>query len=304
MTLPRPLAVSSALLVGALVAWIVAYQRMHGMDAGPGTDLGGLGWYVGIWVVMMAAMMLPSVAPMVLTFSRISRERARQRDATLVPTWIFVAGYLLAWTLYGLAAYGVFRALRAAFGGSLSWDGAGPWLAGGAVAFAGLYQLTPLKRVCLRHCRGPLHFVLHGWKDGRAGALRMGLEHGAYCVGCCWGLMLALFALGIMSLFWMAVIATVIFAEKLLPAGESLSRSFGIALVAGGIWVAAAPASVPGLVQPDSPAAQRARDRMMHMTPSPKMDRMNQMPKPATKPGMSGSSKMKSMTTQSIQPKP
>jgi predicted metal-binding membrane protein len=250
---------SGTLLGGAVVAWIVTYQRMHGMDAGPGTDLGGLGWYLGIWVTMMAAMMLPSVAPMAFVFARISRERKR-RGRGFVSTWVFLAGYLAAWTAYGLVAYGLFRALRWAVGGSLDWHGAGAWIAGGAVLAAGLYELTPLKQVCLRHCRGPLHLVLHGWRDGRTGALRMGVEHGAFCVGCCWGLMVALFALGVMSLFWMAVIAAVIFVEKLLPAGETFSRVFAVALVAAGIWVGAAPASVPGLVQPDSPAAQRTRE--------------------------------------------
>jgi predicted metal-binding membrane protein len=270
---------TTTLLLGiALVAWIVTIDRMRGMDAGPGADLGALGWYLGVWVTMMAAMMLPSVAPMVLVFARISRDRTA-RGRPFVPTWVFLAGYLLAWAAYGLLAYGLFRALRWAVGGSLSWQGAGPWLAGAALLAAGLYQLTPLKQVCLRHCRGPMHFILHGWREGRGGALRMGLEHGAFCVGCCWGLMLALFALGVMSLFWMAIVATVIFAEKLLPSGEKLSRAFALALVAGGVWVGVAPASVPGLVQPDSPAADLARQRMMGMTPA----KMQPMQKPAKK---------------------
>ena len=291
MTLPRRVAVTGVLLGGALVAWIVTYQRMHGMDAGPGTELGGLGWYVGIWVTMMAAMMLPSVSPMVLVFARISRDRER-RGHGFVPTWVFLAGYLIAWTAYGLVAYGAYRLLRWAVGGSLDWDGAGAWVAGGALLVAGLYQLTPLKQVCLRHCRGPLHFVLHGWRDGHAGALRMGTEHGAFCIGCCWGLMLALFALGVMSLVWMALIAVVIFAEKLLPAGEMFARVFAVALVAGGILVAAAPASVPGLVQPDSPAAQRARDRMMGMSPQMKpMTPMKPQPVPRMRSSMPDGSK-------------
>src|SRR3954464_1207319 len=226
---------------------------------------------------MLAAMMGPSGSAMGLAFGRITRDRERAGPA-FVPTRVFLAGYLITWTAYGLAAYGVYRLLRWAFGGSLDWDGAGAWLAGAALLGAGIYQLTPLKQVCLRHCRGPVHFVLHGWRDGRIGALRMGVEHGAFCVGCCWGLMLALFALGVMSLVWMAVIATVIFAEKLLPAGETFARAFAPALVAGGVWVAAAPASVPGLVQPDSPAAQRARDRMMGM--SPEMKPMPMKPEP------------------------
>src|SRR5947207_2066776 len=154
MTFPRSVAVSGALLGGALVAWIASYQRMHGMDAGPGTELGGLAWFVGIWVTMMAAMMLPSVSPMVLVFARISRDRER-RGHRFVPTWVFVAGYLIAWATFGLVAYGAYRVLRWAVGGSLAWDGAGAWVAGGALLVAGIYQLTPLKRVCLRHCRGP-----------------------------------------------------------------------------------------------------------------------------------------------------
>ena len=108
-----------------------------------------------------------------------------------------------------------------------------------------------------------MHYVLGGWQDGRLGAVRMGAEHGTYCVGCCWGLMVVLFALGVMSLTWMAIVAAVIFAEKVLPRGEVLTRVFAVALVGVGIWVASAPGSVPGLVQPSSGAADRARARMM-----------------------------------------
>src|SRR5438093_2629732 len=251
MTFPRSVAVSGALLGGALVAWIVTYQRMHGMDAGPGTDLGGLGWYVGIWVTMMAAMMLPSVAPMVLVFGRVNRERARRGAAGATSTWVFVAGYLVAWTTYGLVAYGLYRAAKDLAPQFLDWNRGGRYVAGGALAFAGLYELTPLKEVCLRHCRGPLHFVLGGWRDGQAGALRMGVEHGLYCVGCCWGLMVALFALGVMSLTWMAVIAVVIFAQKVVPAGDRLSPLFAAAFVALGVWVAVSPGPVPGLHAPE-----------------------------------------------------
>jgi predicted metal-binding membrane protein len=245
----NPVGVATLLLAAALVTWIVTIERMRGMDMGPGTDLGSLGWYVGVWVTMMAAMMLPSVAPMVLIFSRVSRERERRGRAS-VPTWIFVAGYLAAWTAYGLAAYGVYRVVVAADPGFLAWDEQGPYVAGGAIVLAGLYQLTPLKARCLKHCRTPLHFVLHDWREGRLGALRMGGEHGAYCVGCCWGLMLILFALGVMSLVWMAVVAGVIFAEKAIPAGWRLTRPLAVVFVALGIWVMAAPSSVPGLTEP------------------------------------------------------
>jgi predicted metal-binding membrane protein len=257
--LTRPVPLAALLLAGALVAWIITVQRMLGMDAGPGTDLGGFGWYVGIWVTMMAAMMLPSAAPMVLLFARVSGERARRGQADFVPTWIFVAGYLAAWTVYGLLAYGVFRAVVSAGTDYLAWDRAGPYVAGAALAAAGLYELTPLKDVCLRHCRSPLHFLLHGWRTGPVGAVRMGVEHGAFCVGCCWGLMLALFALGVMSLFWMAVVAAVILTEKLAPQGERLTRLFAVSLIALGIWVASAPGSVPGLTQPGKAPAMKMR---------------------------------------------
>ena len=248
-------------LGGALVAWIVTVDRMSGMDMGPGTNLGGLGWFVGIWVTMMAAMMLPSVAPMVLLFDRVSSERAR-RELPYVPTWIFAASYFAVWTVYGLAAFGLYRGVRALDIGFLNWDRGGPYVAGALVALAGLYELTPLKQVCLRHCRSPMHFVLTGWREGVSGALRMGAEHGAYCVGCCWGLMVVLFALGVMSLFWMAVVAALIFAQKVLPYGDRLARVFAVVFIAFGTWIALAPGSVPGLTQPGKMPSDR-----MQMTP-------------------------------------
>jgi predicted metal-binding membrane protein len=198
-------------------------------------------------------MMLPSVAPMVLAFARVTKERARRGQATFVPTWVFLAGYLGAWTAYGLIAYGLFRVIDAIGGGVLAWDRAGPYVAGGAIVVAGLYQLTPIKDVCLRHCRSPLHFMLHGWHDGSAGAVRMGFVHGLYCVGCCWGLMIVLFSLGVMSLVWMGVIAAIIFAEKVLPYGMRLTRLLAVVFIALGFWIAVAPDSVPGLTDPDKP---------------------------------------------------
>ena len=249
---PREVSVAAALLFAALIAWVVTYERMRGMDMGPGTDLGALGWYVGVWVTMMAAMMLPSVAPMVLTFTRINESRQKAPGGTVV----FLAGYLLAWTLYGLLAYGVYRLAKELAPSFFAWDNAGRWIAGGALIAAGLYELTPLKHVCLRHCRGPMHFILGGWRDGAAGALRMGVEHGVYCVGCCWGLMLVLFALGVMNVVWMIAVAILIFAQKLLPHGERLATVFAVAFVGLGIWVAMSPGSVPGLHVPskDEPA--------------------------------------------------
>ena len=239
--MPPRLRVASVVLGGALVAWIVTLERMRGMDAGPGADLGGLGWFLGLWVTMMAAMMLPSAAPMALFFGHVSSARR---------TVIFLAGYLLAWTAYGLVAFGLYRAIRAFDLGFLAWDDRGPLVTGAAIAVAGVYQLTPLKNVCLRHCRAPLHFLRRRWREGGLGALAMGLEHGLFCIGCCSGLMLILFALGAMSLVWMALIAGLIFAEKVLPFGTRLPALLAISFVLLGAWVAAAPGSVPALTEP------------------------------------------------------
>lgn len=235
-------------VVGAtLAAWVLVLVRMRGMDAGPGTDLGSVGWYVGIWVTMTAAMMLPSALPMVLLFSKLATESSRRPG---LATALFVGGYLIAWTGYGLVAYALFRLVRAADPAFLAWDRAGPAVAGAVIVLAGLYQLTPAKQACLRHCRTPLSFVMHHWHAGRLGAVRMGAEHGAWCVGCCWALMLVLFAVGVMSITWMVIVATAIFAEKALPFGERLAQGLAVGLVGLGIWVALAPGSVPGLTTP------------------------------------------------------
>src|SRR4051794_26369716 len=137
----RPLAPTVVVLAGALVAWIITIERMRGMDAGPGTALGALGWYVGIWVTMMAAMMLPAAAPMVLLFAKVSG--ARRQEGAFVPTWVFVAGYVAVWTAYGLVAYGLYRAIVAAGTDYLAWDRAGPYVAGGALVAAGPVRPAP-----------------------------------------------------------------------------------------------------------------------------------------------------------------
>jgi predicted metal-binding membrane protein len=249
-----PAGLAAVLLGVALVAWIVTIDRMEGMNAGPGTDLGGLGWYVGVWVTMMAAMMLPSSAPTVLMFSRMAQARAPRRTEARGTTAAFVSGYLAVWTLFGLLAYGLFRLIRAADPAFLAWDTQGPLVAGAAVVAAGLYQLTPLKRACLRHCRSPLHFLMHDWRPGTLGATRLGVVHGGYCVGCCAGLMVILFALGVMSVVWMAAVATVVFAEKLLPVGPQVRVALAVALIGLGVWIAAAPGGVPALHEPGQDA--------------------------------------------------
>ena len=246
---PRSLAPArtAVLLFGAAaVAWAVTVERMRGMDAGPGTDLGGLGWYLGVWATMTAAMMLPSAAPTALVVARVSHG---------IATVTFTAGYLAVWTAYGLGAYGLFWLVTSFDTGWLDWDGSGPYAAGGAIAAAGIYELTPAKEHCLRRCRGPLECV--DPNGGRLGPFRIGLAHGVYCVGCCFGLMVVLFALGVMSVLWMAVIAGVIFAEKVLPHGLRLPRAVAPALVLLGIWMAVWPSSVPGLTEPDrSPSVE------------------------------------------------
>jgi predicted metal-binding membrane protein len=239
-----------AALVGlAALAWLLTAHRMAGMDAGPGTDPGTLGFYTLSWVVMMAAMMFPSIVPMVLVFSFVQRRRqARGALARSVSTNMFVAGYLLAWTVFGIAAYAAFTSVRSLSIGALSWAHGGRYVAGAVLLAAAGYQLTPAKNACLRRCRGPLDFVLEHWREGRLGALRMGAIHGAWCVGCCWMLMAALFALGVMSITWMVFIAALIGAEKLLPSPAMTNRLIAIGLTALGLAVMASPSHVPGLV--------------------------------------------------------
>ncbi len=260
-------AVLASLLGLAALAWLLTHKRMLGMDAGPGTDPGGLGFYVVSWVVMMSAMMFPSIVPMVLAFSFVQRRR-RDRGTIdrAVSSWVFVTGYLLTWTAFGLLAYGLYVGVRSLSIPELSWHRGGPYLAGGVLLAAAIYQLTPIKDACLRRCRGPLDFVLTQWRDGPSGALRMGVVHGAWCVGCCWGLMAALFALGVMSLTWMIVIAGLIALEKLLPRKELANRVVALTLIVLGFGVALAPQHVPGLTLPGSPAA-KAMSTMSGMHP-------------------------------------
>jgi predicted metal-binding membrane protein len=252
----------ATLLLLAVVAWVVTDERMRGMDAGPGTDLGGLGFWVGVWVVMMAAMMFPSIAPMVITHARISRRLREQGRATGATTGTFVAGYLLSWTAFGVSAYAIYGAVAAIDGDVLSWDRAGRWVAAGVIVGAALYQLTPAKDVCLRRCRSPLDLILGRWRSGHRGALRLGVEHGAWCVGCCWALMCALFAVGVMSIGWMAFFAALIAIEKLIPWGPAAHHTVTAALVVLGLGVALVPDRVPGLTLPDSGAAGAAIQTM------------------------------------------
>jgi predicted metal-binding membrane protein len=214
------------------------------MDEGPWTGLGTFGWFVGAWVVMMAAMMLPSVAPTVALYARMTRARSPRSPL------LFAAGYLLVWSALGAAAFAVALAGRELAGDVLSWERAGRWVAGATLVVAAAYELTPLKDVCLGKCRSPLGFLLGAWRDGPAGALGMGARHGAWCVGCCWALMLSLFALGLMSIAWMVVVAGIIAAEKLLPWRRVATYGTAALLLALGILVLVAPDAVPALTIP------------------------------------------------------
>jgi predicted metal-binding membrane protein len=247
----------------AAVAWVLTDSRMDGMNAGPGTALGTLGFFITTWIVMMAAMMFPSIAPMVIMYARVQEgRRATGREAAAGGSIAFVAGYLVSWAAAGVVGYAIFDLTRSLSIDALSWDRGGPYLAGGVIVAAALYQLTPLKDACLRKCRSPFLFLITAWRPGRAGALRMGIEHGGWCVGCCWALMAALFALGVMSLGWMAFIAALIAIEKLLPWRLLANRGIALLLLVVGIAVAFTPESVPGLTIPGSPKAVQAMQGM------------------------------------------
>jgi predicted metal-binding membrane protein len=242
------LALVGLLLALAGLAWWSTADRMTGMDAGPGTPPGALLWFVGVWVVMMAAMMLPSVAPTVALYARMTRSRSPWAPL------IFTAGYLLTWSAMGLLAYGVFVLGRELAGAQLAWDGAGRRLAGGTLLLAAGYELTPLKDACLSRCRSPLGFPLGRWRDGPGGALAMGARHGAWCLGCCWALMASLFALGVMSIAAMAFVAALIAFEKTVPWERTATRATAAVLVVLGVLLIAAPEAIPGLTIPGGEA--------------------------------------------------
>jgi len=187
-----------------------------------------------MWVAMMAAMMLPATWPMVRAFVTINRRR-RERAAPYVPTVWFVLGYLAVWSVFSIAAVAVQWALQHAGVLNAMGESISRTLSGVLFLAAGGYQWTPLKEVCLARCRSPEGFVLTEWRDGHAGAVVMGLRHGLFCVGCCWALMLLLFAVAVMNLLWVAALAALVMAEKLLPGGRILRHVIGGGLVVAGV---------------------------------------------------------------------
>jgi predicted metal-binding membrane protein len=232
------------LTVLAGAAWWWTGRQMRGMDAGPWTTLGTLGWFLGVWIVMMAAMMFPSVAPTIALYSRMTRRRS-----PLAPL-SFAGGYLVTWAAAGLVAFLIALISAHGLGDVLAWNRSGRWLAGGTLIVAAVYELTPFKDVCLGKCRSPLGMLLGSWREGWSGALRMGMKNGAWCVGCCWALMASLFALGVMSLTWMAFIAALIAVEKTLPWRRVATYTTTALLLTLGILLLTAPHTIPALTLP------------------------------------------------------
>jgi predicted metal-binding membrane protein len=231
------------LFVLAGVAWWWTVETMRGMDNGPWTALGTFGWFVSVWVVMMAAMMFPSVAPTIALYAKMSGK------SRLLPL-VFTGGYLVTWAGAGVVAFLLGAGASRLAGGELSWDRAGRPVAGAVLVLAAGYELTPLKNVCLGRCRSPLGTLLGSWRGGWPGAFRMGANNGAWCVGCCWALMASLFALGVMSVIWMGIVAGVIAVEKILPWRRTATYGTALVLLGLGVLVLVAPDALPGLTVP------------------------------------------------------
>ncbi len=237
------------LVLLSVVAWLVTVYYSHTMNSQMSMQMpmateqrplvleGFL--FLAMWTVMMIAMMFPAVAPMVLIFSTVHDKRKSNQG--FVPTWVFVAGYLLVWTFFGVFAYFGDLSIRHLAMSFPKLHTYSPLIGGAVLIAAGLYQLTPLKNVCLTHCRSPLHFIMHKWKEGYLGSFLMGIDHGTYCLGCCWGLMLVLFVVGIMNLAWMGILTLVIFIEKISKHGVIISKLVGGLLVLLGLVMAIEP---------------------------------------------------------------
>jgi len=241
-----------AVLVGlggvTALAWtylVLMAQRMGDMGAVGTMDSMALrpwtatdfGLMFLMWAVMMVGMMVPSATPMALVYAAVARKAARQ-GTPVAPTFVFVAGYVAVWTLFSLAATVAQWQLERLALLSPMMVSTSPALGGGLLVAAGVYQLTPAKEACLRHCRAPAHFIAEHWRPGVAGALRMGAWHGAYCLGCCWALMGLLFFGGVMNLLWIAAITLFVLAEKILPLRNGAARWTGAAMILAGAGVA------------------------------------------------------------------
>ena len=249
-------------LVLAAAAWALLVWQTAGadMDMAMATPTMGMRapLFLTIWVVMMVAMMFPTAAPMILTFHKLQASK-RERGEAFVSTWVFVAAYLLMWGFAGIVAFAGASAAEAVAARAALSHATAVRIGGAFLVVAGAYQLTPFKDLCLAKCRTPIGFIMTSWRDGTAGALRMGLLHGGYCLGCCWLLFVVLFPLGIMNISALAVITLVVFAEKTLPQGRLIARGTAAVLVAYGAAVIVAPRALPtfmergGMVMPVAP---------------------------------------------------
>jgi len=240
--------VVAAILIIAAIAWAyVVYLAETGMGAGEmgmsmamadmrSWSTADFGLMYVMWAVMMVAMMIPSAAPMLLMFAAVNRKR-QERQAPYVPTGIFLLGYLIVWAAFSLAAtFGNWGLHQASLLSSMMGASTSGYLGGALLLLAGAFQWSPIKYSCLKKCHTPMGFLMTSWRDGRGGALRMGLEHGAYCLGCCWAVMLLLFVLGVMNLVWIAALAAFVLAEKVAPKDEWVSRITGIVMAGWGVW--------------------------------------------------------------------
>ncbi len=232
--LPRPAAAAivAALLACAAVAWLITIRQAGSMGTG-GVRMMSAGLFLVTWLVMMVAMMFPSVAPMTLAFASVTRSRGEG----YLPTAAFVLGYILVWAVSGLVPLAVLQALDHIWMTPPSWL---PRLGGAVIVIAGIYQFTPLKDTCLGACRSPLGFILtHDFGGGPPAAVRAGTSHGLYCLGCCWALMAVLAVLGLMNIAWMALFAAIFFIEKNVRFGEVVPRLVGAACIIGGLVIVA-----------------------------------------------------------------
>jgi predicted metal-binding membrane protein len=243
--------VVAAVVLGALAvgAWLASVEAMTGMEMGGRFSVGSLGFFVVLWVLMMAAMMFPSVWPAVVVHGLVVRRRASASAHSLARSAAFVAGYVGSWTVFGLGAFALLAVARSAGLDSLSTAELARYVVAPVALAGAVYQVAPFKQACLRHCRGPLHFFLEHWRDGSRGAFVMGARHGVYCVGCCWMLMLVLLALGVMNVTWMVVVSVAIAAEKLAPAGWARRASgvLTVGLAALALLALVKPSWLPGV---------------------------------------------------------
>jgi predicted metal-binding membrane protein len=229
-----------------VLAWlyIIHLSRMmapHSVMAMPmpgAVDVPELSYLIPMWIIMMVAMMVPSAAPTILLFANVARAR-KARGIPTASAAVFTLGYLLVWAAYATIAATVQYELHQLALLSPEMTSASPWLGGGLLILAGVYQWLPTKGACLSHCRSHFGVFSHEWREGVTGALIMGVRHGSYCVGCCWALMALLFVAGVMNLLWVAAIAIFVLIEKLAPGSRRIGRLSGVLLMAWGVWVIA-----------------------------------------------------------------